>query len=121
MSEPVRALDLQDIQGFILRAYRMPVIRHFVARALLGRFVSRAENDAPQITTEEEWQVTMSPGPGDNPAERPRHRPDYCLNVGITWPGLLALELKSRVPGLSFKSFTAFVEGCGGTLGASGR
>ena len=42
-------LDLGDIQGFILRGYRMPMVRHFLlavsvpakARKLLGRFVER--------------------------------------------------------------------------------
>src|SRR5712672_2886271 len=56
-------LDLDDIQGFILRGFRMPVVRHFlltvgvpaVARKLLGRFVSGHESDAPQITTAAEW------------------------------------------------------------------
>jgi deferrochelatase/peroxidase EfeB len=33
------------------------------------------------------------------------------LNLGITWPGLVALEVKDRVPNLSFKSFGAFVAG----------
>jgi hypothetical protein len=41
----------------------------------------------------------------------PRHKPDYCLNLGITWPGLIALEIKDRVPTLSFKSFGAFTAG----------
>ena len=41
----------------------------------------------------------------------PRRKPDYCLNVGITWPGLIALEIKERVPAVSFKSFGAFVAG----------
>ena len=50
-------------------------------------------------------------GPGDNPAAAPRRKPDYCLNVGITWPGLVALEIDERVPHLSFKSFGAFTEG----------
>ena len=53
------ALDLPDIQGFILRGYRMPMVRHFLltvgvpaeARKLLGRLVSGNESDAPQITT----------------------------------------------------------------------
>ena len=113
------ALDLGDIQGFILRGYRMPMVRHFVltvgvaakARALLGRLVSGDESDAPQITTAEDWHVGFAPGPGDDPADLPRHKPDYCLNVGITWPGLVALEVKDRVPTLSFKSFGAFVAG----------
>jgi deferrochelatase/peroxidase EfeB len=113
------ALELADIQGFIMRGYRMPMVRHFLltvcdpanARKLLGRLVSGDEADAPQITTAEDWHVGFEPGPGDNPADVPRRKPDYCLNVGITWPGLVALEIKERVPTLSFKSFGAFIEG----------
>ena len=113
------ALDLADIQGFILRGYRMPMVRHFLlsvevpaeARRQLGRLVSGDESDAPQITTAEDWHVGFAPGPNDKPADAPRRKPDYCLNIGITWPGLLALELEERVPTLSFKSFGAFVEG----------
>ena len=112
-------LDLGDIQGFILRGYRMPMVRHFLlavsvpakARKLLGRFVSGDESDVPQITTAQDWHVGFAPGPGDNPADLPRHKPDYCLNVGITWPGLIALEVQERVPSISFKSFGAFLAG----------
>jgi deferrochelatase/peroxidase EfeB len=118
-SEASIAIDLKDIQGFILRGYRMPMVRHFLltvsdpaaARKLLGRLVSGDESDAPQITSAAEWHVGFAPGPGDDPAEVPGHKPDYCLNVGITWPGLIALEVKSRVPELSFKSFGAFIAG----------
>ena len=113
------ALDLADIQGFVLRGYRMPMVRHFLltveapaqARRQLGRLVSGDESDVPQITTAEDWHVGFAPGPGDDPADAPRRTPDYCLNVGITWPGLVALEVEERVPTLSFKSFGAFVEG----------
>src|SRR6267378_3120136 len=102
-------LELGDIQGFILRGYRMPMVRHFVltvgvpakARELLGRLVSGDESDVPQITTAEDWHVGFSPGPGDNLDDVPRRKPDYCLNVGITWPGLIALEIKDRVPAVS--------------------
>src|SRR5438046_5920046 len=112
-------LDLDDIQGFVLRGYRMPMVRHFLltvgvpaeARKLLGRLVSGNEADTPQITTAGDWHVGFEPGPGDNPDEAPRRRPDYCLNVGITWPGLIALGIKNRVPQLSFKSFGAFIAG----------
>jgi len=112
-------LDLGDIQGFILRGYRMPMVRHFLltvgvpaaARKLLGRLVNADESDAPQITTAEDWHVGFEPGPGDNPADLPRRKPDYCLNVGITWPGMIALEIKERVPTLAFKSFGAFTAG----------
>jgi len=114
-----RPLDLDDIQGFVLRGYKMPMVRHFLlkvgaaaaARKLLGRFVSGDESAAPQITTAEDWRVGFEPGPGDSLADVPRRKPDYCLNIGITWPGLVALEVKDRVPTLSFKSFGAFVAG----------
>jgi deferrochelatase/peroxidase EfeB len=113
------ALDLDDIQGFILRGYRMPTVRHFLltvgapaaARKMLGRLVGGNESDAPQITTAEDWRVGFEPGPGDNLADVPHRKPDYCLNIGITWPGLIALEIKDRVPTLSFKSFGAFIGG----------
>ena len=95
------------------------MVRHFLltvgvpgaARELLGRLVSGDETDAPQITTAKDWHVGFEPGPGDNPADLPRRKPDYCLNLGITWPGLIALEIKDRVPAFSFKSFGAFVVG----------
>ncbi len=110
------------------------MVRHFLltvgvpaeARKLLGRLVSGDESDAPQITTAEDWHVGFAPGPGDNPADVPRRKPDYCLNLGITWPGLVALEIKDRVPTLSFKSFGAFIAGAAeraelvGDTGASG-
>ena len=127
------ALDFADIQGFIVRGYRMPMVRHFLlavatpahARRQLGRLVSGDESDAPQITTAEDWHVGFAPGPRDNPAAAPRRKPDYCLNIGITWPGLVALEISERVPNLSFKSFGAFTEGAArraalvGDVGAS--
>ena len=124
-------LDLADIQGFILRGYRMPIVRHFLltvgvpaaARQLLKRLVSGDESDAPQITTAEDWHVGFEPGPGDNLSDVPRRKPDYCLNLGITWQGLLALEIQDRVPALSFKSFGAFTAGAAeraGLVGDSG-
>jgi hypothetical protein len=113
------ALDLEDIQGLILRGYRMPMVRHFLlkvtapaaARKLIGRLVSGDEGDAPQITTAKDWHVGFAPGPGDDLTSVPRCKPDYCLNVGITWQGLLALEVKDHIPTLSFKSFKAFMAG----------
>ena len=97
----------------------MPVVRHFLltvgtpaqARRQLARLVSGDESDVPQITTAGDWQVGFAPGPGDDPAAAPRRTPDYCLNIGITWPGLVALEMEERVPALSFRSFGAFIEG----------
>src|SRR5215469_3708805 len=96
-------LQLRDIQGFVLRRYLMPTLRNFLlkvtnpaaARSALGRMVSGNEADGLQVTT----------------AEEPALGAQYYLQVGITWPGLVALEVKDRVPTLSFKSFPAFVEG----------
>ena len=96
-------LKLADIQGFVLRRYLMPTHRNLLlkvtnpaaARSVLGRMVSGDEADAPQVTT----------------AEEPAFGAQYYLQVGITWPGLIALEVKDRVPTLSFKSFPAFMEG----------
>jgi hypothetical protein len=64
----MRELHLRQIQGFILRMYRMPTVRHFLlqvhtpaaARVLLGRLASGDERDAPQITTAEEWHKYLS-------------------------------------------------------------
>src|SRR5262245_32339141 len=111
-------LQLRQIQGFILRMYRMPMVRHFLlrvntpaaARGLLGRLVSGDERDTPQITTAEEWHVA-APGPEDDRKAPPRRQTDYCLNVGVTWSGLVALEVKDRLPGFSHGTFNAFVEG----------
>jgi hypothetical protein len=70
LSRPAKGtLELGDIQGFIVRGYRMPMVRHFVltvgvaakARELLGRLVSGDESDAPQITTSLQDQETTSP------------------------------------------------------------
>jgi hypothetical protein len=121
-------LDLPDIQGFILRGYRMPMVRHFLltvgvpgeARKLLGRFVSGDESDTPQITTADDWHVGFAPGPGDKLDDVPRCKPDYCLNVAITWPGMIALEMKDRVPTISSKSFGAFIVGAGERAGLVG-
>ena len=112
-------LDLADIQGFVLRGYRMPMVRHFLlavgspaqARRQLGLLVSGDESDVPQVTTAEDWHVGFGPGPRDDPAAAPRRRPDYCLNIGFTWPGLVALEVEERMPALSFKSYGAFIDG----------
>ena len=99
----MRGLRLADIQGFVLRRYLMPTQRNFLmkvtnpaaARSALGRMVNGNEGDALQVTT----------------AEEPAFGARYYLQLGITSPGLIALEVKDRVPTLSFKSFPAFVEG----------
>ena len=60
-------------------------------------------------------------GPGDNLADLPRCKPDYCLNLGITWPGLVAFEIKDRVPTLSFQVVRRFRRRSSGTSEPGGR
>ena len=103
------ALELDDIQGIVLRRYPMPVARNYLlavrdaaaARAVLGRLVSGDEADALQVSS-----AVAPPAPAGSPSTM-----TYRLYVGITWPGLVALEVQDRVPGLSFRSFPAFVAG----------
>lgn len=88
-------LDLADIQGFVLRGYTLPAVRHFIlrvgdataARSFLGGLVSGDEAASPQLTTAQAWEV----------------KPDYCLNVALTFDGLKALGL----PAATLSSFPA--------------
>ena len=99
-------LNLEDIQGIILRSYRLPIVRHFLlkvnvpaaARKLLGRLVERRRDRRAPGHDGQRLARWIWPGPADDPAAPPRTKPDYCLNLGITWPGLLALEVGERVP-----------------------
>jgi deferrochelatase/peroxidase EfeB len=105
-------LDLDDIQGIILRRFPMPVARHFLlavrdpvaARAVLGLLVSGDEAAAPQISSSATPAPTIA----------------YRLYAGITWPGLAALGVTDRVPALSFRSFPAFVAGAASRATALG-
>ncbi len=81
-------VDLRDVQGNILRGYRMAVVRHVVvrvgnaaaARRFLAQVVSGDPNVAPQITTAEHWA----------------DKPSWCLNVGVTAAGLRALGVRDK-------------------------
>ncbi len=76
------AIDLADVQGNILRGYRMPDVRHIalsIGEPVQGRvFLSlllTGDGDVPPIMTAEEWS----------------ERPTVCLNLAVSAPGLLAL------------------------------
>jgi Dyp-type peroxidase family len=84
-------LPLAEIQGLILRSYGMDALRLFVlqvwdaagARSIVGRL---------PVTSGAVWDK----------------KPDFCVNVAITYAGLVALQL----PAASLASFPAeFVEG----------
>jgi deferrochelatase/peroxidase EfeB len=115
------ALELPEIQGIVLRGYRFPRVRYFVlsvasapaARAALAALTATTDEagpvEMPRITTAEPWSTGASP--------------NYCLNVGITWPGLLALDV--GVTDACFASFRSFRAGAAaradvlGDVGAS--
>jgi Dyp-type peroxidase family len=76
-------LDLADIQGNILRGYRVHHARHFAlavssaqgGQAFLAALVNGDEAHSPQVST----------------AAAHTQRPEYFLNVGLTHAGLAAL------------------------------
>lgn len=99
------AFDAADVQGNIVRGYRMPRARYLFlevadpikARRWLAATVSGSNNGVPQITTEARW----TPKPGST-------KPDSCFNIGLTYEGLRALG----TPADSLASFpTEFIEG----------
>ena len=92
--------DLTQVQGNILRGYRKRLVRHLVltvtdaaaARTWLGDAASGDPTRGPQITTAEEWSTP----------------PAWCVNIGISHAGLVALEVPTR----SLESFPPeFIEG----------
>jgi deferrochelatase/peroxidase EfeB len=109
----------EKVQGLVLRGYHLSFARHFVlsvndagaARTFLGNLVGDTAG-WPQITSAAPWGAV---------------RPDHCLNVGFTYPGLQAL-LGASNPSLdAFNSFhhLPFVNGSAssnndvGDIGAS--
>jgi len=79
---PDPAIDYEDVQGTILRGYRVDLARHFVlavadaaaARALVGALVD-GRDGLPRITTAGRWTV----------------KPQCFANIGFTAAGLRAL------------------------------
>jgi len=99
------AFEPADVQGNIVRGYRMPRARYLLlevadaikARSWLEATVSGRNNGVPQITTEARW----TPTPGST-------KPETCFNIGLTYEGLRALG----TPADSLASFpTEFIEG----------
>src|SRR3712207_5131169 len=81
MQSETTVLDHSDIQGFVLRGYRM---RH--AAYLFYRFTNGPAARAwladmvDPVTTAEEWDAA----------------PSWCANVALTYPGLEALGLLTK-------------------------
>ena len=97
MTEP---LDLDDIQGNILRGYRLPDVRYYVlaltdaagGRALLSTLVQGTES-IPAVETAAEWNGSQ--------------KPTACLNVAITHPGLASLGVPDNVSATFPDAFVA--------------
>jgi len=75
-------IDYADVQGTVLRGYRVDLARHFVlsvadvgrARTFLGQLADGTDG-VPKITTAARWTV----------------KPECFVNVGFTSAGLAAL------------------------------
>ncbi len=94
---PAAQLDLSDIQGNILRGYRVHFARHFAlqvqdaaqARRFIAGVVGGDEARFPQVTTAEHWQ----------------QRPEYFLNLSLTCEGLAALGVDAATLALFPQAF----------------
>jgi Dyp-type peroxidase family len=74
----ITALDRGDIQGFVLRGYRMPCAAYLFYRFTHAPAARRwLAGLVDPVTTALEWDA----------------EPDWCANVGLTFPGLEALGL----------------------------
>ncbi|ACK71272.1 peroxidase [Gloeothece citriformis PCC 7424] len=81
-----KQLNLADIQGLIVRGYNMNVVRYFVlcvndatkAKEFIGDLVN---GESLKITSAEQWNI----------------KPSHCLNIGFTFEGLKALDLRDDV------------------------
>ncbi len=69
-------LDLADIQGVVLRSYKMPLLRNFVFRI----------DDAVRVKA-------LLPGLNIQNAECWDAKPEFCINIGFTSDGLRALHV----------------------------
>jgi len=106
-------LDLDDIQGLILRGYKMLTARHLILRiddrdgfkSVLRGLATEEPGTGPSITVAADWNE--KPPIGKKPA--------HCVNIGLTFQGLKALG----VPKL--ESFPVdFVEGAVARAGKVG-
>lgn len=93
-------LDPEEIQGNILRGYRLNKVRHIMlevsdraeARRFLGAAADGKSDDVPTITRSANWAK----------------KPKVCFNIGITFEGMRALGM----PALHLETFpTEYAEG----------
>lgn len=105
--------DLHDIQGNVVRGYRMPNARHFAlrlnnggtARRFVASLIPGQGGEGPHITT-------ASPWPGE--------KPSYCLNIGFTSAGLTAIGIPASILSLFPAEFQAGPQGNATAMGDTG-
>jgi len=111
----VGELDLSDIQGLIVRGYRMPTVRHLLMRIdrrepfkrCLAGVATAHDAPGPYVTSAADW------------SEQPwvHDKPRHCVNLGLTFAGLRALGLPSE----TLESFPEeFVQGSAARAGLIG-
>lgn len=113
--------DLPDIQGFIVRGYKLPQVRHFVLTigdaAAAGEFIDQLTSGKGELSI-----TSATPWPDGK-------KPPYALNLGITATGLEALRLpgkdssseqKVKFNQWNFKSFLGGAIGAAQTVGDTG-
>lgn len=87
-----RKLDLPDIQGNIVFAYKLPYARYFffeIKRPNAGReFINALRRE---VTTAEDWAPVTR-----EKYESPFVKPPCTMNVSISWWGLVMLGLPTR-------------------------
>ncbi len=95
---PVETLDLEDIQGFILRSYPLPCVRYVYVH------IDDKNTDAARTTLEKLTEHVTHSSIWENDAKGL----EQALNIALTFQGLKALGL----PASALISFpAAFIEG----------
>lgn len=101
--DAIQPEDLTEVQGIVLRGYTFPVARYFVLeikdagafKKFLGQLDPGGSSPGPlTVTSAELWT----------------EKPDYALQIGLSYSGIQAL----RLPGATFGNqwqFQAFKEG----------
>ena len=75
-------LDRHDIQGLVLRGYRMPLAAYLFYRFDTAAAARRwLVSMIDPVTTAAEWEAT----------------PAWCANLALTYPGLMALNLSAEL------------------------
>jgi len=99
-------LDLADIQGLIVRGYRVPLFRNFICtikdaaavKSVIAKMIS-GDSQYPQITSAEIPETLTE-------------KPKYFLNMSFTYVGLKNMDLNTGQDlAQAFASFPSFIEG----------